>query len=65
VADDAAGCVRVLDSVICACDCIRSAGLDDPVNEDISVVLEAFQIITLIADMCCEKLPAPADSESR
>ena len=53
----------MLESGVRACDRVRSGGLDDPENEDITVVLDAFQIIALIADMCCEKLPAPAVSE--
>jgi hypothetical protein len=58
---DAAGCLRVLRDAVRSCDQIRSGGLDT-VNEALSVVLDAFQIVDLIVKVCCEKMPAPSAS---
>jgi hypothetical protein len=60
VASDATGCLHVLEVVVRSCDQIRSSGLDDTENQDISVWLDAFQIISLITDVCCQRLPALA-----
>ena len=59
-ASDAARCLHVLESAVRSCDQIRSSGLDDTENQDISVWLDAFQIISLITDVCCPRLPALA-----
>ena len=56
-AGDAAGCLRVLRTAVNTCDQVRSLGLDNA-SEDLSVVLDAFQIVDLIVSVCCEKLPA-------
>eukprot|EP01043_Picozoa_sp_COSAG02_P030767 COSAG02_NODE_1980_length_10197_cov_40.403842_5_plen_1929_part_01 len=53
---DAAGSLLVLRRVVDTCAQIRSRGLDTA-DEDLSIVLDAFQIIDLILSVCCEKLP--------
>ena len=58
---DASGCLTILSSAVLSCDQIRSGGLDNA-EEDLSVVLDAFQIVNLIVSVCCEKLPSLGDA---
>ncbi|KAK3285622.1 hypothetical protein CYMTET_6782 [Cymbomonas tetramitiformis] len=58
-ATDSAGCAEALAAALEACANLRRGALDEPRSSDVSAVLDAHQIVALIAELCTDKLPPP------